>query len=255
MYNNIRIYYEVIFLRNFIKTYEVGAGEGDRFDLCKTSALLNFMQDAATRHSEIMGISRDVLITKYRTIWILARCLIKLNRPIRTYENLQIETWHRGFQGPLWYRDFEFKIDGETVGYATNVWVTADAVTHKMKRPEGFEEINTLSAAPDRSLGITLGKIKTPDDLNTVCERIVRFSDLDVNQHLNNAKYGDLVCDAVLFSAEKPCYFSSLQINYNNESLIGEKILLKVNDSHTFVTGVADSGDCKFTAEFTLNFS
>lgn len=245
----------MFFLRNFIKTYEIGAGEGDRFDLCKTSALLNFMQDAATRHSEMMGISRDVLISKYQTIWILARCFIKLDRPLRTFENLQIDTWHRGFQGPLWYRDFEFKVNDEIVGHATNVWVTADAITHKMKRPEGFEEINTLSASPDRSLGITLGKIKIPENLITVCERFVRFSDLDVNCHLNNAKYGDLVCDAVLFNEEKPCYFSALQINYNNESLIGEKILLKTDNSRTFVTGVTDSGECKFTAEFTLNFS
>ncbi len=242
-------------MRNFIKTYEVGAGEGDCFNFCRTSALLNFMQDAATIHASNMGISRDVLIEKYQTIWILARCLINLKRPIRAYEKVTIDTWHRGFHGPIWYRDFKFTVDGEVVGNATNVWVTADAITHKMKKPEGFEEINTLSANPDRSLGITIGKLKIPDDLFATDERLVRYSDLDINCHLNNAKYGDLVCDAIAMNEKSPCYFSKLQINYNNESLPGEKIILKTNNLPSFVAGVSESGENKFTAEFTLNFA
>jgi len=242
-------------MRNFIKYYEIGAADGDCFNFCRTSSLLDFMQDAATKHSELMGISRDVLISKYQTIWILARCYIELSRPIKAYENLKIETWHRGFHGPLFYRDFEFTINDEIVGYATNVWVTADAATHKMKKPEGFEEINSLSASPERSLDIMLGKIKVPADLHTVYERTVRYSDLDINCHLNNAKYADLVCDAITMSEKNPCYFSRLQINYLNEALPGEKIIVKANDFPSFVTGVTDSGESKFSAEFTVNFA
>ena len=242
-------------MRNFTKIYEVGAGDGDCFDFCKISSLLNFMQDAATRHSELMGISRDVLISKYQTIWILARSYFELNRPIRTFENLKIDTWHRGFTGPLFYRDFVFSSNGEELGRGTNVWVTADAITHKMKKPEGFEEINALSASPEKSLGITLGKIKAPDSLNSVYEHFVRYSDLDINCHLNNTKYGDLICNAIAMNTKKPCYFSKLQINYLNESLYGEKIILKADDTPSFVTGVTDSGESKFSAEFTVKFA
>ena len=242
-------------MRNFIKQYEIGAGDGDCFDFCRISSLLNYMQDAATKHSILMGISRDVLIDKYQTIWILARCYVELSRPLKTFENLKIDTWHRGFSGPLFYRDFEFSVDGVIVGHATNVWVTADAITHKMKKPEGFEEINALSASPERSLGITLGKLKVPDDLLPVYEHTVRYGDLDVNCHLNNTKYGDLICNALTLNEKLPCYFSKLQINYLNESLPGEKIILKADDTPSFVTGVTESGESKFSAEFTLNFA
>lgn len=242
-------------MRNFVKTYEVGAGEGDCFNFCRTSALLNFMQDAATLHATKMGISRDVLINKYQTIWILARCYIELDQPIRAYDKVTIETWHRGFHGPIWYRDFIFTVNDKVIGRATNVWVTADAVTHKMKKPEGFDEINNLSASPERSLEITLGKLKLPEDLEVTDERVVKYSDLDINCHLNNAKYGDLICDAIAMNEKNPCYFSKLQINYNNESLPGEKLMLKVNDSTSFVAGVTEDGNNKFTAEFTLNFA
>lgn len=239
-------------MRSFSKEYLVGAGETDCFNYCRPSAFLNFMQDTATLHAGMIGLSRDTLVKNFGAIWILARCWFRLSEPIHAFETVQVETWHRGLRGVMWYRDFKISINGRHVGDATNAWVLADVETHRARRPVGMEEIDEKFANPDRSLGITLGKLSCKDTLFPCLERTIRYSDLDVNCHLNNVKYADLICDAISLDQRKPCYFRELQINYNGECKAGDTIILASNHESSFVSGCGKDGSDRFTAQFTL---
>ncbi len=242
-------------MRGLIKKYTVDAGDTDCFNLLRLSSLLNYLQIAATEHAEIMGLARDKLVFESSMIWILARAYIELDAPIRGNDEVTIETWHRGLSGPIWYRDFILSVNGVEVGRAINAWVIADAVTHKMKRPVGLESIDEATSAPERSLGITLGRLKCNDEMISKFKKTIRYSDMDINCHLNNAKYGDLICDVIDMHTLKPCYFKKLQINYINECKPNEKIILKSNSDGTFVSGIDEEGNNKFSAEFMLSFS
>lgn len=242
-------------MRSLTKKFTVSAGDTDCFDLLKLSSLLNFLQICATEHAEIMSLARGKLVSENSMIWILARAYFELESPIHGNDEVTIETWHRGLSGPIWYRDFEISVNGKKVGNAVNAWVIADAVTHKLKRPVGLESIDEATSAPERSLGITLGKIKCTDELNSKFEKIIRYSDMDINCHLNNAKYGDLICDAISLNELKPSYIKKAQINYNNECRPNEKIILKTNESNTFVSGVDEENSNKFSADLIVDFA
>lgn len=242
-------------MRNLIKKFAVDAGDTDCFNLLKLSSLLNYLQISATEHANIMGLSRDKLVSENSMIWILARAYIELDAPIHGNDEVTIETWHRGLSGPIWYRDFNISVNSKHIGKAVNAWVIADAVTHKMKRPIGLEVIDEATSAPERSYGITLGKLRCKDELHDKFEKTIRYSDMDINCHLNNAKYADLICDAIDMETLKPCYFKKLQINYNNECKPNEKIILKSNLENTFVSGVDAENQNKFSAEFILDFA
>lgn len=239
-------------MRSLTKEYTVGAGETDCFHFCRPSALLNFMQDTATQHAGLIGMSRDAMVGQFGAIWVLARCWVELFRPLREEDTLSVETWHRGLRGVTWYRDFALCANGEAIGRATNAWVMADAVTHRAKKPTGMQEIDERSAAPERSLGVTLQKLPCPDDLIPRITRTIRYSDLDVNCHLNNAKYADLICDALALESGAPCDFHTLQINYTGECMAGETILLSGDAARTFVAGHDANGGERFTARFAL---
>ena len=88
-------------MRSFSKEYLVGAGETDCFNYCRPSAFLNFMQDTATLHAGMIGLSRDTLVKNFGAIWILARCWFRLSEPIHAFETVQVETWHRGLRGVM----------------------------------------------------------------------------------------------------------------------------------------------------------
>ncbi|MEG2378494.1 MAG: thioesterase [Clostridia bacterium] len=237
-------------MREFKKEYIVGAGETDCKNECRPSALLNFMQDAATTHAGIIGLSRDTLVLQNGAIWILTRCKYELSRPIAAFETIGIETWHRGLRGAMWYRDFSITAGGVEIGRAINAWVLADVTTHRAMRPTGMEEIDAKSANPDRALQIMLKKLQTGAELSKIMTKRVNYSDLDVNCHINNAKYGDLVCDAI--HLEHGGFIREMQINYLAECRVGEEIELFASDDRTFVRGIGSDGDARFEAKISL---
>lgn len=240
------------------KDYYVGAGETDAFNLCRPSSLLMFLQDAATSHSSIIGMGRDVIISKCNAVWILARLWYKLNKPICGFETVEIKTWNRGLKGAMWYRDFTLSVNGEEVGQASTVWVLADIDTHRIKRPTGLENINAESALTIPEYEVALGKISSPEKLTESFTKKIRYSDLDINVHLNNTKYADICCDAIHYEKTKNSFLSQLQINYLHECLVDDEIEVSFGDldeSTKYVRGVNNASDSAICFEATLSFS
>ena len=60
----------------------------DGHGMCKASALLNHLQDAATLAAEAGGFHREMLIERYGAFWMLARSWYRLDRPLRFEDQL-----------------------------------------------------------------------------------------------------------------------------------------------------------------------
>ncbi len=240
------------------KDYYVGAGEIDSFNLCRPSSLLMFLQDAATSHSSLIGMGREVIITKCNAVWILARLWYKLNKPIRGFDTVEIKTWNRGLKGAMWYRDFSLIVNGEEVGQASTVWVLADINTHRIKRPYGLECIDSESALILPEYEITLGKIPQPQHISEAFCKTIRYSDLDINVHLNNTKYADIACDAVNYEKAENKFVSEIQINYLHECRVNDEILVRhgtLSSMQKYVCGVNNTADNCICFEAILSFS
>ena len=205
--------------------YKVGYSETDCGGLCRISALMGFMQDAAGRHCDMLGFSRDLLIANYGGFWMIVRLRIVLNKPIPVGSRLELQTWHRGSRGVLWYRDFVFFLDGQPVGKATTAWVIAACGTRRILRPTHMPEIQA-KAYPERTTGEELSRIRMPADLYPVGQRTVFYSDLDVNRHLNNIKYADILCDVLHLEHFEGSYISDCRINYLEECVSGNILTL-----------------------------
>ncbi|MCX7615675.1 MAG: thioesterase [Clostridiales bacterium] len=228
-------------LFEFRKTYEIGPGQTDCFALLRPSALIGFMQDAATDHAELFGVSRENLIKENGVLWLLARQKYFLNRAIRSKETVTVTTWHRKTLGCIWYRDFEFEIDGIAVGGANSVWITADCQTKKMVDISEVEkEIQSLH--PYKNDGPEVKKLKLPKDLVFRTSHAVSYSDLDINAHLNNVKVSDIICNAIKLEKEmKGRYIKEFQIGYLKESKPSEELRLY---SLSADEGIYVSGEC-----------
>lgn len=221
---------------------------------CRPSALLGYLQEAATLAAESRGFGREVLLTGYGAFWMLARLWYKLERPLHWGEELSVHTWHRGGKGASMYRDFDLYVDGEYVGQAVSVWVLARLEDRKMLRLSGIPELEGTSGG-ERNKDIQLSRLNVPEGLEPVEKRLMRYSDTDINAHVNNTRYADFACDAIQADRlEEGQFISEMQLGYHAECRPGEviSILMERQGETRFVHGVDETGKSRFDVRVIL---
>ena len=216
--------------------------------ICKASALLNHLQIAATLAAEEGGFGRDVLIQRYGAFWMLARSWFRLDRPLRYEEPITIRTWHRGGRGAMMYRDYDILSGGTPVGESVSAWVLAGLESRKLVRLGDITELaRTGGGALCKTM--TLAKLRRPDILREAERRNMRYSDTDVNGHVNNTRYADFACDAVEMERLPPDRFlAEMQLGYLAECLPGEVLTLQVGEQgdRRYVRGMDGAGRPRF---------
>lgn len=222
---------------------------------CRPSALLGHLQEAATLAAEAGGFGRARLLKEYRAFWMLARIWFHLDRPLRWNEPAAVRTWHRGGKGALMYRDFDLFAGGERIGEAVSAWVLADLDSHRLLRLSGIAALDGTSGGSlckDKSLV----KLRLPQGMERTERRKMRYSDTDINGHVNNTRYADFACDALeLERRPEGVFVSDIQLGYTAESRAEEELVLLTcsEEGAAFVKGVDDAGKTRFEAQ--LNFA
>ena len=237
------------------REYRVDSRETDPWYNCRPSGVLGFLQEAATAAACALHASRDEMLDKYNAFWMLARVWYCLDEPLKWGERLRIRTWHRGGRGASSYRDFDLFVNDAPVGEAVSLWVLANAQTHKLVRMAGIEEFQGTDGGALCKTRL-LNKVRMPPDMTCAGTRSFRYSDLDVNGHVNNVRYADIVCDALhleRMGAER--FVSSLQVGYQAECRVGETVDLTTGSDGgaQYVHGADGAGKTRFDAMLTLS--
>ena len=232
------------------REYRVDSRETDPWYNCRPSGVLGFLQEAATAAACALHASRDEMLDKYNAFWMLARVWYRLDEPLKWGERLRIRTWHRGGRGASSYRDFDLFVNDAPVGEAVSLWVLANAQTHKLVRMAGIEEFQGTDGGALCKTRL-LNKVRMPPDMTCAGTRSFRYSDLDVNGHVNNVRYADIVCDALhleRMGAER--FVSSLQVGYQAECRVGETVDLTTGSDGgaQYVHGADGAGKTRFDA-------
>lgn len=236
--------------RFFEMTLPIDSRDVDGNGYCKASALLGHMQEAATQAAEHSGFSREIMLERYQAFWMLTRVWYQLKRPLRWDESLTIRTWHRDIRGATLYRDYDLFVDHEQVGEGVSIWVLAETQGRRLLH---LGTVSELKGEHGGALckGRRLYKIHLPQGMSCVDRRLLRYSDIDINGHVNNTRYADFACDALHMEevgGEK--FLSSLQIGYLAECKAGEmlKLCLGEEGGTLFLRGVDEDGKSRFEA-------
>ena len=215
---------------------------------CKAAALLGHLQEAATQASEQGGFTRQALLEKYNGFWMLTRVWFRLDRPLKWEEEVTIRTWHRGSHRATLYRDYDLYVNGERVGEGVSAWVLADLNTRKLIR------LNQISEMTDTDGGAlakdkTLKKLHRPEGLAEKELRPMRYSDTDINGHVNNNRYADFICDALEMDRQpEHAFVSEMQIGYLAECRPGEVLSIQTAPAELgfYVYGLDKDGKTRF---------
>lgn len=235
------------------ETFQVRVIDTDLFGLCRPSSLMNFLQETATSHANVLGIGRRDLIEQSSAIWMVVRLKYTLFRPVYGDEMLRVRTWYRVPKGAFALRDFDLFVGEEHVGKAISTWVVADSKSHELlKADQILPSDGALSCAPYDE---KLGKIKMPRELEPAGVRTIGYSETDANGHANNTRYADFACDAMHFERCAGCYLKEFQITYSAECLAGQTVSMQQKQEETtfYVRGVDAAGKSHFDIRMKLS--
>lgn len=226
----------------YSKEYEVDVSHVDFSKRIKLSSLFIYFQDIAVLHANNLKAGREEMLEKYNIIWVLARMKVDVKRYPILDEKIIIETWPNKPNRVECTRNFLVKdAEGGILVKAVSIWVVIDIDTRKLKRVDSIFP-KDLSYIGEKTIDIKLGGLKANARLELVHKRVVSYSDIDVNEHLNNAKYVDFVTDCFSLDEHKKHNINSIEINYNNEALPGDTITLYKDMSEAYPNTVYIEG-------------
>lgn len=188
---------------------------------------MNMAQEIANVHAALLKFGYDELITE-NNVWVLSRIKVRFIKFPKWRDKVTLRTWHKGTAVSIMgLRDFDLLDEnGETAVAATSSWLIMNLETRKIARQDSMEICRDAfsQARLVDALGKPCGKIREPEDKKHISAHKVLYSDVDFNMHANNAKYIQWIMDCLDIEFIKTYSVKEFQINYINESKLGEEI-------------------------------
>ncbi len=213
----------------------------------KPSAILNYMQEVASKHGEELYLGRKDLLKK-GIFWVLTSIHYVIDKKVTYNEPIMVSTWPLAPGRIICERDY--LIQGAIGGKirASAEWCLLDVNTHRIiPNSKVFDYgIDTYYRA-ERQIPKT-EKLRVITEKASPIEQItVQFSDLDYNFHVNNAKYGDYVLNSLQNDAD----IKEFYLKYVHECKLGDKINVYRNatENATYLDGQTQDGTCVFLAK------
>ena len=222
----------------------IGASECNENGQWQMEYAFSAMERAMNEHCLLLKCSRSDILYSYGLVWMLARIKVCFSRLPREGENLLIKTWP-GASGRVTFPRFvEFISQDGLIGCSSSSWLAVDFQKRKLVLPN-----KCGISLPDTSSLIS--PLSEPDKLSVPEEgertiRIVEENDLDLNAHMNNARYAAWIGSLY----RRPLY--ELCIEYSQEAVKGQRIVLihKENENGITVSGKdEESGTTVFKAK------
>ncbi len=197
------------------------------------SALNKMLQKAAVNHAEQLGFGFTD-ISKNNVSWVLFRLHIQILRWPQWKEELEVTTWPSFVKSISAFREFEVKTAaGEPVCNASSEWLIIDLTTRKPRRVEEFHRFDNI-LTPKTTLTQPPPRYNAKGAFTDLFATEVRFSQMDMNNHMNALHYFNWFSDAFYMAhGDKTPNF--LSMTYFNECMLGEKIIMQQSKSDPLV--------------------
>lgn len=192
-------------------------------------ALANRMEQAATSHADLLGVSVERLVNN-GIAWVLTRMLVKIERMPETYEHLILYTWPVSINRLQFRRDFELVDNtGMVIARATTQWVIIDLSARKVvKIPSYVNEAVLVNG--EEALNEPKWRLPEQSKSPALYETRAVEDDIDINNHVNNVRYVKWVYEAM--ADEDRDKIKAFEILYRAEALLNDEIEArgKIND-------------------------
>lgn len=204
-----------------VESYDI-----DLHNNLKISSLFNYMQDAASFHAEELGVGYHTL-QEHNIFWVLSWVKVEIVNLPSYGETVNIKTWAKGKNRLFYMRDFIFYDEnGNEIIRATTAWLLLNSETKRISDLNKiglvlpyFPEENAIDEYP--------GKFNFETKEEHFFLRKIYYSDIDINQHVNNARYIEIILDCYNKKEHNDKKIHSLTISYKGETHFMDELEIK----------------------------
>lgn len=216
----------------FTRDFRIGLSMLGKNTYISNKGLLTILQDIAEMHSASIGYGVTDIYTTNNS-WALLSWKVKfISRP-KYGEDLTIRTWARYYTKLFSYRDFEvYNTEGKLLAIATSKWVLIDIEKGKIAKLD--DSIMELYNPEDKSVfdTVEIDKLTEPDSYSSTTNYLIRKSDIDVNNHVNNLFYVDMALEAFPGDTNEFNSCTELEIMYKHQIRLDDDVTLHYSNEN-----------------------
>lgn len=199
--------------------FQIKSYDSDQNGQLTLPALFHFLQECAWENARANNFGYEFL-EKNNAYWVLSRVLVQMDEYPQWRDEIEIKTWAKGVDRFFAIRDFQIYKNGKTIGNVTSYWLIVDKDKKRPRKPEDFNFVHE-NFLRESAIEQKPEKIKIDIDLTKNEERKVFYSDIDVNQHVNNATYVRWILDS-WFSNHSEA-IAEFEINFLSELILNDE--------------------------------
>jgi len=170
-----------------------------------------------------------------RKSFILTRMTAEILGQIHENDVIESRTWRAGAKAATFFRGHALYRDGEMLARAQSEWTVVDVVDGHIYKTSEIDLSNYESGdAPELSIP---KRFRLPkEELEERGGKDVFYSDGDMNRHMNNTNYADMITDFIDGIEEKE--LTSINFRFRKEAAVGCRI--RVTGARTDAETIGD---------------
>ena len=236
----------------YSEKFLIGSNEVDPFLDLSIPSLFRLLQAIATTGVASIGAGKEETTDK-GYLWVLTRMEVKITKMPRYMDEIELTTYPGRQVGCFYFRHFFAKSSqGEELFRASSSWALLYSSNHKPVMRSPFPHPLVQEKDPKE-----LGTPEKLIPLSEACEkerRRVTYSMCDLNGHLNNTRYLEIIVDAKDRSFYAKHTPKEILLNFEKEIQEGEEVSVCLSEPNECEWGVEGkvSGEERFLARLSF---
>ena len=179
----------------------------------------NHLLNVAGFHSHDRGFGIDRLNKEHYT-WVLSRLALEMYDLPMQYESFTIETWVENVYRLFTDRNFAvLNKEGKAIAYAHSVWAMIDTETRKPVDLMAIHDGDIAGYICDKDCPIDKPSRIKVSSKEPVAILPVKYSDMDINGHVNSIRYIEHILDLFPVDAFKEKRVRRFEMAYVAETM------------------------------------
>ncbi len=205
----------------YTKRFYVSSHDVDVNNHIKPSSLQRFMMEAAMCQMRDRKPAYGELFAKDQA-FILTRVTTEIFKQVEQFTEIEVQTWNCPAKGVTFLRCFEVYCEGQLMARTQTVWGVASPETGKLWKAS---EVDISNYESEEELNMILPtRFRFQKDLEFVPVGIkkVHYGEVDMNMHMNNTYYVDVLWNYITDILDKEV--TSVSLRYHGEAPLGAEL-------------------------------